>query len=547
MMRKYSIILVLALLVSLSLWFFLFTKLSPKPYETIAKKNVKIEKESRAFVTLKTNSSGRTFSPLNFGQLQNETKVSNNTVLDLTSHAYSILNATDRINDNASDGIKVKDSIRMKRHKKVGNYGSCSANFRADALSTPNGTRKYYIYFKYAFKVDENPVKTWITEPAVKQFCGNNIRVYDDKFALLKDIVLDISKRKNANNKPKGGERLKDVLGQSEADEFFEYSKGFWKVRCESNKIPDDVQFPWFQYLEISSDVIYDAKEATNEIDIEKRFTIAVTRGDYVNLHNCVRQMYNAFLLMMIFKKQPKEVAILVLDGHPAGMLDKPWYDIFSHVTRAGTISRPVIYKNLVWGFKESDGGLADLEAEHVPYIEEFRSFFLQEFQVHNSSALDCNTVVITVILRRDKLFHPRNEKGVVGRKIFNEDEIIGDLLKAFPNACVQAILMDALPIGNQLEIIRSTDILIGMHGAGMTHTVFLPQHAAVLEIFPKGFKFGRPWYICYEKIAQWRGLKYASWENFDRGIEMPYDYTILPREQILDKVTGLMKLLCPA
>ena len=535
MMRKCTFISVFAL--SISLWFILFTKLFSKPFGTIEKKNLKLVKVPRAFVNVKTTSSSKTFSSINFGLLQNEVKVSNN--FNLTSNAYSILNATYRINNNVSNGKVVKDSIETKQRKAIDNYGSCSANIWADAVAT----RKYYHYFKDSFKIDENPVKTWITEPAVKSFCDNDIRIYNDKFASLKEVVLDISKRENANSRPKGGERLKDVLGQSEADEFFEYSKGFWKVRCVSNDVPDDVQFPWFLYLETTSD----ANGDWNEIDKETMFTIAVTRQDYVNLHNFVRQMYNAFLLMMIFKKQPKEVAVLFLDGHPAGMLDKPWYDIFSKVMRAGTFARPVLYKNLVWGFKESDGGLTDLEAEHVPYIEEFRSFFLQEFQVHNSSALDCNTVVITVILRRDKLFHPRNEKGVVGRKILNEDEIIEDLLKAFPNACVQAVLMDSLPIGNQLEIISSTDILIGMHGAGMTHTVFLPQHAAVLELFPKDFKFRRPWYICYEKIAQWRGLKYVSWENFDRGIEMPYGYTILPRDQILDKVTGLMKLLCPA
>ena len=117
--------------------------------------------------------------------------------------------------------------------------------------------------------------------------------------------------------------------------------------------------------------------------------------------------------------------------------------------------------------------------------------------------------------------------------------------MKSFPNACVQAILMDALPLANQLEIIASTDILIGMHGAGMAHTVFLPKHAALLEMFSKGFKKGRPWFVCYEKIANWRGLKYSSWENFDSDKEMPNDYTVVHREQIVSKVMGLMKEIC--
>ena len=97
-----------------------------------------------------------------------------------------------------------------------------------------------------------------------------------------------------------------------------------------------------------------------------------------------------------------------------------------------------------------------------------------------------------------------------------------------------------------QLEIASTTDIFVGMHGAGMTHIMFVPKHAAVLEIFPKDFKIGRPHFVCFQKIAQWRGLKYDSWENFDKRNEMPYDYTILPRDVIIKKVKSLMDKLCP-
>ena len=443
---------------------------------------------------------------------------------------------THRIYYNTSVEVQHNEQAERK-HTGKGIYGSCSENLRKNALlDIPNGTENIVSYFKDTYKVVEMPVKSWITGAAVKSFCDNNIISYSDKFVVLKDIVLDVTKMKHADKRPKGGEPLKDVLGQNENDEFFEYSNGFWKSQCEANQVPVCVMYPWISYLETSPDMNYTTKKSLNESDVENDFTIAVTRVDYVNLHNFVRQMYNAFLLMMIFKKQPKEVAIFLLDGHPAGMLDKPWYEIFGKVTRSRTLPRPTLYKSIIWGFAESDCGLSDLEADHVPYIEEFRAFFLQAFHVRISSNLDCNLVTITILLRRDKVFHPRNKEGIVGRKIFNEHELIEDLMKSFPNACVQAFLMDAIPLANQLEIIASTDILIGMHGAGMAHTVFLPKHAAILEMFSKGFKIGRPWFICYEKIANWRGLKNSSWENFDTDKEMPYDYTICTENNLLVK-----------
>lgn len=169
----------------------------------------------------------------------------------------------------------------------------------------------------------------------------------------------------------------------------------------------------------------------------------------------------------------------------------------------------------------------------------------MQQYHINDSVSKDCNQITITINLRRDKVFHPRNEKGMVGRKIFNEAEIIGDIINAFPNACVEGVLMDSLPMRQQLEVVSTTDIFIGMHGAGMTHSIFLPKHAAVLELFPKDFKRDRPWYVCYQKIAEWRGLKYDSWENFDDSNEMPYDYTILPRTVIIEKTKQLANELC--
>ena len=534
-MRKYFFIFVFA--GSFSLWFLLFTKL-------FSTESTKLNLP-RNYAASGRRLFNRNISTSPILQRRNENKIFVRTTSKLTSNVNGILNSTYRNDHNTSIEEKHKVQVERKRHG-IGFYGSCSKIVRDNAIhDIPNVTEHVNSYFKDAYKVDKLPVKSWITGDAVNSFCDNNIRSYNDKFVMLKDTVLDITKRKHADKRPKGGERLKDVLGQNEADEFFEYSKGFWKAQCEANQVPVGVMFPWIPYLETSPDIDYTTKESLDELDVENDFTIAVTREDYVNLHNFVRQMYNAFLLMMIFKKQPKEVAILFLDGHPAGMLDKPWYEIFGKVTRAGTLPRPTLYKNIIWGFAESESGLSDLEADHLPYIEEFRSFFLQAFRVRNSNVLECNRVAITIILRRDKVFHPRNKEGIVGRKIFNEHELIEDLIKTFPYACVQAILMDALPLANQLEIIASTDILIGMHGAGMAHTVFLPKHAAILEMFSKGFKEGRPWFICYEKIANWRNLIYASWENFDSDKEMPYDYTIVHREQIVSKVRGLMKALC--
>lgn len=48
----------------------------------------------------------------------------------------------------------------------------------------------------------------------------------------------------------------------------------------------------------------------------------------------------------------------------------------------------------------------------------------------------------------------------------------------------VKRVVYDrTVPFTKQLEITHNTDIFIGMHGAGLTHLLFLPDWAAVFEV----------------------------------------------------------------
>ncbi|KAH3726157.1 hypothetical protein DPMN_052013 [Dreissena polymorpha] len=154
-----------------------------------------------------------------------------------------------------------------------------------------------------------------------------------------------------------------------------------------------------------------------------------------------------------------------------------------------------------------------------MPYLEEFRTFVLDRIGLPTKDVLNCQKLHITF----NAVYHPRNAEGNVGRKVFNEAEVVETLMKAFPGSHVQAALMEALPKKSQLEISSQTDLWIRMHGAGMTHIAFLPKHAAVLELFQKGFKVNRPHFVCFHSITMWRGMHYDSWENTDGNLEMPH------------------------
>ena len=399
-----------------------------------------------------------------------------------------------------------------------------------------------FVYFTGNYSSDKEPAKSALSENSAKKFCDDKIVSYQNRFSIMHEVVM--FPREHSDNDVIGGEQVIKVLNQQVQKEHYQFRHGFLKIQCSPNAAklgPSETANKWLKTVKFEENEI----KAAN-LERNKKYVIAIERGDYANLHNWARGIFNTFLMMIKFNIQPNEMSVLFLDAHPFSALDHAWSEIFGPVQRVGHLQHPIFFKNLIFTFKESDGPVSDYHHKSIGDTEEYRAFVLSRHGINSNGAqLSCPKIKITIIIRRNAVYHPRNTEGKVGRKIFNEPELIQALMNAFPDACVQAIMMEALPFHLQLEIISQTDLLIGMHGAGMSHTLFLPQHAAVLELFSKGFKLGRPWFECYQGIARWRGLKYDTWENFDPSTEMPYDYTIVPPDIVVQKSRGLIEQLC--
>ena len=69
-----------------------------------------------------------------------------------------------------------------------------------------------------------------------------------------------------------------------------------------------------------------------------------------------------------------------------------------------------------------------------------------------------------------------------------------------------------------QLLIISKTDILIGMHGAGLTYAVLMEQGSGLLELVPN---YWSPSLLHFEKIAISRDINYIRWYNEDEQLEL--------------------------
>ncbi|KJZ74281.1 hypothetical protein HIM_06287 [Hirsutella minnesotensis 3608] len=104
----------------------------------------------------------------------------------------------------------------------------------------------------------------------------------------------------------------------------------------------------------------------------------------------------------------------------------------------------------------------------------------------------DDNSVKVTFIRRTNT------------RKLIDEDAHMLALKDRIPHIKLNVVDFATMPFAEQLDIVRGTDLLVGVHGAGLTHLMFLQPGSAVLEILPEGFQ-----HKGFRNLAQMLGMSY--------------------------------------
>ncbi|XP_066283949.1 EGF domain-specific O-linked N-acetylglucosamine transferase-like [Branchiostoma lanceolatum] len=94
-------------------------------------------------------------------------------------------------------------------------------------------------------------------------------------------------------------------------------------------------------------------------------------------------------------------------------------------------------------------------------------------------------------------------------RQVLNEDQLLAQL-RTDPRLHVSKVDYKHRKMSflEQLQHTQNTDIFIGIHGAGLTHALFLPDWACLLEIYNCGDE------PCYRNLAALRGVGYITWEG---------------------------------
>ena len=112
---------------------------------------------------------------------------------------------------------------------------------------------------------------------------------------------------------------------------------------------------------------------------------------------------------------------------------------------------------------------------------------------------------------RTHYLAHPRHD-GKIVRRLENEDAIYAHLAAAEPAGARAAFAMvnglfSEQSLREQVAAAQAACVLVGAHGAGLSHALFAPPGAHLLELRPPSFM--RPHFIAY---AAWAGVRHHDW-----------------------------------
>lgn len=246
---------------------------------------------------------------------------------------------------------------------------------------------------------------------------------------------------------------------------------------------------------------------------------IVIARKDDHNPFFQISSAFNAWILMKTLNWSSDTTQVVHLDDGYASPVDSLHHQLLAP-------TRPIIVGSNLMGklvqFKahvllppfESDGPLmqdlnSDSNCYNTTLVQDFRLASLQALNV-TTPVVSNDSILVTIISRR-----PYSGR-IVQRKWLNEHEVLESLRQIYVGRRIrfQSIDFVALDLRQQMLIMLESDVVIGMHGAGLVNVLWTQPNTLVVEIFPHEKKrWG------YRNICQHIGCNY---HEFRGGIDVP-------------------------
>ncbi|XP_030497611.2 beta-1,2-xylosyltransferase XYXT1 [Cannabis sativa] len=179
-------------------------------------------------------------------------------------------------------------------------------------------------------------------------------------------------------------------------------------------------------------------------------------------------------------------------------------------------------FPSAIIGLKRHEKEMRIDPERHTYSMKDFRDFLRETYSLkkekaiqiindnNNSSSLQKRPKLLLVTRRRTRAF--TNE---------------GDILKMAKSLGYEVIVAEAISnLQKFAELVNSCDVLMGVHGAGLTNIVFLPENAVFIQILPIG---GFEWIATndFGVPAKTMNLKYLEYKIKNEESTLIKDYPL--------------------
>jgi glycoprotein 2-beta-D-xylosyltransferase len=249
------------------------------------------------------------------------------------------------------------------------------------------------------------------------------------------------------------------------------------------------------------------------------RRAIVLSRRDDHNPFFQLSATLTAWIMMRVLEWDANSTQLVYFDAgfpSPIDVLQKAMLSPQHNVTTGTELMGKMVHFDqvLVAPFELSGPMMMHLNDEEPCYsnqlLHEFRDHAMQALHVPMTKH-DEASCTVTIITR--KPYQGR----MVQRKWLNEAQIMDRMTRDYASSgykygkCrFQSVDFVTLSLAEQMRVMVDSDVVIGMHGAGMVNVLWTRPGTVVLEIFPKRRKrWG------YRNLCQFLG---CEWHDFRGG-----------------------------
>ena len=222
-------------------------------------------------------------------------------------------------------------------------------------------------------------------------------------------------------------------------------------------------------------------------------------------MYHTLTDWWNAFFVM-----PPKEkVRLVFLDGHAKGNLDSVWEHMFGeftyvqHLPKGGVCFEKAIFIPAGYSSALFPDMSMRLRCPRQILADEFSNHVLKSF---NLQSLQRKPGKIVIIDRKPYVAHPRSKPENTQRILGNLGDLRKRLLKIKRVTSVEVLRLETMTFEEQLRAIREARILIGNHGAGLSHLMFMDRKSDVLELTVDYYDF-------FIYLCEWKGVQHTPIE----------------------------------